>query len=160
MSRPPREAAIHGFVFREATLEDRAILLAWRNDELTRRASFSTEPVAPEEHAEWLRRTVTDRDRHLYLALERGKEVGTVRLDVDGSLRELSWTVAPCARGHGVGTRMVQAAVRLFGPPLSARVKAVNEPSRRICQRAGFALDYVTDDTECWRLQPAAARSV
>jgi len=89
---------------RPATLEDAEMLLKWRNDEATRMGSHSTVEVKLEKHIEWLRATLQNQTRQLYVAEENGVSVGTVRADYDNGIYELSWTVSPEARGQGVGT--------------------------------------------------------
>lgn len=125
---------------RSAGLEDADLLLAWRNDPLTRSSSRNTQPVTQAEHLEWLRRTLGDRNRKLFIAEEDGVPVGTVRADYDGKVHELSWTVAPHARGRAVGRRMVLAVAQSIDGPLRAQIKVANRASSRIAESAGMHL--------------------
>jgi len=125
---------------RSARMEDAELLLSWRNDPVTRSFSRNALPVDRTEHLEWLRRTLEDPARKLFIAEERGVPVGTVRADFDGRAHELSWTVAPEARGRSVGRRMVQLLVRRAGGPLRAQIKASNSASIRIAETAGMHL--------------------
>lgn len=52
-------------VARRAAEADADLLLEWRNDDATRRASRATDPVTPEKHRKWLRATLADDDRML-----------------------------------------------------------------------------------------------
>ena len=144
-------AAVHTLTnpltLRPATWADSARLLAWRNDPATRQASRNTAAVAVEEHERWLRGLLADASRTLWIAEERGAAVGSVRVDpcadspADGGEpgeRELSWTVAPGARGRGVAKRMVaQAASRLTGV-LRAAVRCDNPASARVAESIGM----------------------
>jgi RimJ/RimL family protein N-acetyltransferase len=120
-------------------LDDAARLLAWRNDPETRRASHDSAEVTPEEHRAWLERVLHDPDRRLWVVRRGHEAVGTVRADRDAEgTTELSWTVAPGARGQGLGKRMVAlVAARLVGP-LRAEVKRGNTASGKIAEAAGM----------------------
>ena len=125
---------------RSARMEDAELLLSWRNDPVTRSFSRNTLPMDRTEHLEWLRRTLEDPARKLFIAEEKGVPVGTVRADFDGRAHELSWTVAPQARGRSVGRRMVLLAARAVGGSLRAQVKAADVASIRIAEAAGTHL--------------------
>ena len=121
---------------RPATLEDARMLLAWRNDEATRAASVGTDAVSWQDHVDWLRASLENPRRKLLIA-EAGQPVGTVRIDY-GAETELSWTVAPDARGQGHGKAMVLAAMP--EGPVIAHIKRGNVASQRIAEAAGFTL--------------------
>ena len=128
---------------RTATPDDAGQLLAWRNDPETRRASFSETEVARADHERWLAETLSRGDRHLYVAVADGRDVGTARLDVCGAEAEVSITVAPEWRGRGLATAMLRALTdeafdRLALSRLVARVKASNPGSRAVFERVGF----------------------
>src|SRR5690348_1550527 len=111
---------------RRATLDDAERLWRWRNDPETRANSISTDPVPLESHIAWLKSSLRNPDRKLLVAELDGEPVGTVRIDND---RELSWTVAPEARGRGIGGAMVAAVVF---PGAVARIKRENLASQKI----------------------------
>jgi RimJ/RimL family protein N-acetyltransferase len=121
---------------RPATLDDAKLLFDWRNDPLTREASITTEPVAWEGHLKWLQATLQNPRRALLIA-ETDRPVGSVRIDW-GEPTELSWTVAPEARGQGVGRAMVSAAVP--DGMVIAHIKQENVGSQKIAEAAGFRL--------------------
>jgi RimJ/RimL family protein N-acetyltransferase len=121
---------------RPATLDDAALLLEWRNDLLTREASVNTEPVSWDSHVAWLRASLGNPRRKLLIA-EIERPVGTVRIDY-GEETELSWTVAPDARGRRLGKAMVLAAVP--EGQVIAHIKHDNVASQRIAEAAGFRL--------------------
>jgi RimJ/RimL family protein N-acetyltransferase len=121
---------------RPATLQDAALLLEWRNDELTREASINAEPVGWDSHIAWLEASLKNPRRKLLIG-ETDRAVGTVRIDY-GEETELSWTVAPDARGQGVGKAMVMAAMP--EGPVIAHIKRGNIGSQKIAEAAGFSL--------------------
>jgi len=129
---------------RPATAHDSAELLAWRNDPLTRANSRNTGEISPEGHAAWLARTLRDPNRRLWIAMEGAVKAGTTSAvrDASGAV-EISVTVAPAARGRGLGAAMVAAAVegsRQVWPEavIRAEIKPDNRASRAIFEACGF----------------------
>jgi RimJ/RimL family protein N-acetyltransferase len=127
---------------RPATLDDAAVLLTWRNDPVTRANSRSKGEVREEEHLAWLRGTLSNADRRLLIAEREGQLVGQVRLDRSGATAEVSITVAPGARGHGLAPWLLRAAEsvgrELGVTTLLAEIHADNQPSLKAFKRAGF----------------------
>lgn len=130
---------------RPAARADLDLLWRWRNDPVTRRASFDAEEIPLERHARWLEDTLARADRRLYVAVLDGTDVASARLDIAGNEAEVSLTVAPERRGHGLGPRVLEALAREAAAGLAiarliARVRPENVSSRRAFERAGFRL--------------------
>ena len=125
---------------RAATEEDRDLLLEWRNDARTRMASQHTSEVHKDDHLKWLASSLRDDKRVLMVAEDDDTPVGTVRADLKDGVYELSWTVAPGARGRGIGKAMVALFVSQLSGPIQAKVKKDNRPSVRIAEFAGLQL--------------------
>jgi RimJ/RimL family protein N-acetyltransferase len=70
-----------------------------------------------------------------------GVPVGVVRADFRMDHCELSWTVAPEARGKGFGKAMVAKVARSLGGNVRAEVKQTNVASQSIAQAAGLRLE-------------------
>jgi len=136
---------------RQATLDDLGMLFSWRNDPDTRRASRNTGDVSRHEHETWLKATLKNPDRRLYIAEEDGHAVGTIRADRAGGFYELSWTVAPEARGRGVGERMVRALAGRIEQPIEAWIKPWNTASIRIAEGAGMTRERMEDGMLLYR---------
>jgi RimJ/RimL family protein N-acetyltransferase len=68
-------------VLRPSTLQDANLLFDWRNDSETMKASHSTPDLVKSEHVTWLKKTLSNSSRKLYVAEENGFPVGTVRAD-------------------------------------------------------------------------------
>jgi RimJ/RimL family protein N-acetyltransferase len=126
---------------RLATLQDAKLLLAWRNDPQTRSASHDCREITLAEHLAWLNQLMGDSSRRLLIAEQGGVPVGSVRADkaIDGAT-ELSWTVAPDARGRGIGRRMLAALLEELSGPVRAEVKIGNVASARIAESVGLCL--------------------
>lgn len=129
-------------VLRPAEISDAGILLAWRNDPQTIAASHNSFAVSEQEHLQWLKKAVSHKDWRIFIAEENGIPVGTARavFDDKGDCWELSWTVAPEARGRGVAKRMVALLVQKFPGSIRAEVKAGNIASAKIAEAIGLKL--------------------
>lgn len=127
--------------FRDATMNDADLLLRWRNDPLTRMMSKGSDAIDIEEHVRWLNGVIKDKCRQLYIAFHEDRAIGTMRVDWSGdSVGELSWTIAPEARGDGYGRVMVHQFCRMVGGRLRATIRADNDASRKIAIYAGLSL--------------------
>ena len=130
---------------RPVTLEDAQRLLDWRNDAQTRAASLSTAMVSLDDHLAWLSASLDNPARTLVIAERDGRPVGTVRADQRDGVHELSWTVAPDARGQGVAREMVLMFRATLPGKVCARVREDNVASRRIAEALGLRCQSVTD---------------
>lgn len=134
-SSPPANVRL-----RRATALDAQLLLEWRNDEMTRAASRSSELITAEQHATWMERSLANPRRRLLVAELDGEPVGTVRADEAAGEVTLSWTVAPAARGRGIAKYMVAALASEITGPIRAEVKSLNTASARVAEYAGMHL--------------------
>lgn len=137
---------------RPATIQDADRLLQWRNDLQTREASQNTTKVQGDEHITWLTKSLDNPARMLMIAEKDGEPVGTVRADLEEGVWELSWTVAPNARGQGVGKQMVSLFASQISEPVRAEVKVKNRASHRVAECAGMVIDRETNGVlHYWR---------
>lgn len=128
--------------FRWATINDADILLKWRNDPQTRKLSHNVAVIRMKQHIKWLTSSLKDYSRKIFIVMYDGIPVGTIRTDKLGSVTELSWAVAPEARGHGIGKEMIVAFVSQITGSIRAEIKVDNEASKRIAEYAGMKLDH------------------
>ena|SRR5687767_11114704 len=133
---------------RPASPADADLLLAWRNDPQSRIASRNAACVTPDEHQRWLSRTLASADHKLMIAEDCGKPAGVVRADRIAQGWELSWTVAPEARGRGVGRQMLTAFVATLDGRLVATIRRGNAASSRMASAAGLSLHSFTEDSK------------
>jgi RimJ/RimL family protein N-acetyltransferase len=127
---------------RPVEMADADLLLLWRNDPETRQASHNSDEVMLESHLTWLNTSLSNPEqRLLWIAEVDGKAVGTCRADRAENVWELSWTIAPDARGKGVAHQMLSKLVHYFDEPLVAQVKAGNLASIKVAEYTGFVLD-------------------
>lgn len=130
-------------IARPAVPSDAELLLAWRNDPLTRAGSRTSAPVHPDDHMSWLKRTLVSDTCQLFVVERAGVPLGTVRFDhLRGTDHEVSITVAPEQRGTGAAAVLLAAGERGLdaAPPirLMAAVRESNHASGRLFARAGY----------------------
>lgn len=131
---------------RPAGSDDADRLLAWANDPLTRAAGFHLRPIGVAEHRAWLAGRLASASTRLFVGLVDEEPVGQVRLERDeAGVVEVSISVAPEARGQGVGRRLLDAGLEAGRTDPSfaagtfvARVRSDNAGSLRLFDRAGF----------------------
>lgn len=146
--------AIHNLIkfsrvtLRKAKHDDADILLEWRNDKLTRKASVNMEIIKREDHDKWFEQTLSNNLRELYIAEISGQPIGTTRLDkIDKQNFEISWTVAPKYRGQGVGKIIVQKTIEMKPDAVFlAQVKKANIASLSIAKSSGMEQSDEKDD--------------
>ena len=110
-------------------------LFIWRNDDITRAMSRSSELVPWASHVEWLDRRLATAEPGLFIAEIDGVPVGTFRIDGD----EISYTVAPDYRSRGYAIAMLKLAMDSFGPK-RAHIFRRNAASISAARRAGHVV--------------------
>jgi len=132
------------FRLREARSDDCRLLWQWVNEPGVRAGSFSSAPIAWEDHRAWFDAKKSDPACRLYLALSEADEpLGQVRFDDCDGEPTISISVSVEHRGRGLGRRLIEAAVarlrRQFGRrTVHAYIKSGNTASIRAFERSGF----------------------
>ncbi len=133
---------------RAATEADAERLLAWANDPATRAAGFHPSPIDAAEHDRWLSTRLASPSSRLFIGLDGDRPVGQVRLEADHDGRvEVGISVAPEARGRGIGRALLEAGLAagvsdalLHVAVFVALVRADNAASAAMFRGAGFEL--------------------
>lgn len=123
---------------------DADLLLEWANDPETRAASFHPAPILPTEHRRWLASRLVSASTAFWIGEVDGTPVGQVRIEVgpDG-IGEVGISIAPSARGAGIGRSLLAAALSEASRTLPltmflARVRIDNRRSLALFRGAGF----------------------
>ena len=124
--------AAHRLVLRPATLDDAALMLAWRNDPATRSMSHDAEMIAGADHREWLRRTLADPSRMLMMASVGARPVGVIRFDREpDDHARVSLYLDPSLHGLGLGGHAPRTRRALRARTLRTAVTLRGDRARR-----------------------------
>lgn len=147
---------------RPATSADKDILLAWRNEPTTRQMSLTDHEVTAEEHAAWFDASFGNPARLILIAEIDGQSAGMVRYDKDGETAEVSINIAPEARGHGMGARLLSGSISALSShwpdveTIVARIRPDNAASLRAFANAGYAHEGSEDNHLIYTRRTAA----
>ena len=125
---------------RIAELKDANILFHWRNDAVTRQFSLQQAPILPEQHLQWLKLSIQNPDRRLYIAELEQIPVGTLRVDIVDNTNLISWTVAPEARNRGIAKQMLVKLLEQTHGPVRAQILDSNHASIKVAEAVGMTL--------------------
>jgi spore coat polysaccharide biosynthesis protein SpsF len=144
-----RPVEVDGVALRPVMPGDETLLLDLRNDEDAIGWSRSGRPVEASEHAAWFARLLSDPAARAWVLEGDGARVGAVRVDVDDAVGTVSISVAPDARGRGVGTAGVRGLMQALRADhqvhtLAADIHRDHETSLRLFGRLGF-LPHATE---------------
>ena len=67
---------------RKTTIDDAKMILDWRNDEITRKNSFSKNVISMDEHVKWLTRKLADNSCMMFILVDSDEPVGSIRVDI------------------------------------------------------------------------------
>lgn len=158
MTLPRGRAVDEGEIrVRAAGPSDAYALWLWANDPETRGGSFAGAEIRWAEHVRWLAARLTDGSSVVLVGEDDSRPIGSVRFDTKDGWRtaRLSYVVAPEARGHGWGTRLVlRGLTHLKGlhPEVAvwAEVKPANERSLKVFRGLRWTEERTADATTFW----------
>lgn len=146
------------------------MLLAWRNDPLTRRMSLQTDAVSPADHIPWLDASLASPLREIVIGedAETGLPIGTCRFDIDedSPTAEVSITVAPSARGRGFAKALLSGAIDRFARDhadivtLTAIIRPANAASVQLFGAAGFSRVHEGSEADTYSRPSGAGEQV
>ena len=135
----------------------------WRNDRITRLMSSTSEVVLWDDHLRWYECSLTSENRLLLICEAKDKvnscKLGIVRFDFveDGRMSEISINLSPSVRGKGYGKECLKKAIFYMADEwpmcnlISAKVKKINETSKRVFEQVGFSV--VAEDDVFWKFE-------
>ena len=129
------------FKLRKVTKSDWKVLLEWRNDKITRQNSFNSELISINTHKEYIKNTLINTDRNLFILEYNEIPVGTIREDrLDKDEFELSYTISPMYRGKKIGQIMISLYLIERKGYFLCEVKEENFHSIKMIEKLGFKL--------------------
>lgn len=142
-----------GVTVRLATPSDAQRYFDWANDADVRANSYSTEPIAWENHLHWFQQTLASTQHRLYIYCIDSLPAAQLRLKLEEQTATISYSVDAAHRGRGLGKfmlRHITAQAALDFPSLHALtgwVKKTNTPSVRAFEACGYSASETTDDS-------------
>ncbi|MDA9020786.1 GNAT family N-acetyltransferase [Gammaproteobacteria bacterium] len=138
---------------RKAEFKDSKIIFEWRNDELTRKMSHTTDIVDWDRHSAWFASSLENKNRLLLLCENKNdsKKIAVVRFDVNSMRALMSINLSPDIRGKGISKQCLSESIENFKNEfpqvvaLDAEIKLENIASQRVFKSIGFV--NVRDDT-------------
>ena len=129
------------FNLREVIKSDWKVLLEWRNDKITRYNSFNSDLVSVSDHKEYIKNTIANPNRKLFILEYNDTPVGTIREDsLEKGEFELSYTISPMCRGKKIGQIMMSLYLIERKGSFLCEVKEENSPSIKMIEKLGFKL--------------------
>lgn len=134
----------HSFRLRLADHQDEDITYAWANDKGVRKYSFNQGPIAREDHKEWFRKKLNDKNCRYFIAEYNNDRVGSFRLDInEHGEAVISLLLSPKYHGLGLGYKLLKEGVAMARrenqiKTLFGDVKEENKASIRVFEKIGF----------------------
>ncbi len=129
---------------RKADKNDMDLLFQWANDRTVRNNSFSTKQIQYEEHKQWYQNLLNRTDCIQYIYMQELESIGQVRLTINGSVAEISYSICEEKRCMGYGKtilRLLYKQVKEDFPQIKkliAKVKPENIASRKVFTEVGY----------------------
>ena len=131
---------------RKASPADSKDIHEWRNDELTRKMSLTSDYIEWDDHVKWFESSLIN-DRRLLLICEESDskdKYAFVKFEIQDHRALTSINLSPCKRGKGLAYECLKKAIsfcRLNFPSIlffDAEIKKVNLASKQIFEKSGF----------------------
>lgn len=118
---------------------DEDLVLRWANDAEVRKNSFSDRIIQPLEHREWFRTKVKDSSCIWETILFEEVEVGQVRIDFNGEIGIINYSIDKNYRGKGIGSKILKIIKEKYSTKiLLGKVKYTNRASIDAFRKAGY----------------------
>jgi|AntAceMinimDraft_12_1070368.scaffolds.fasta_scaffold66191_1 L-amino acid N-acyltransferase YncA len=131
-----------------ATENDSKDIWEWRNDELTKQMSITTDSVSWETHSNWYEKSLINPNCYFYLGFVNNNEkIGMCRFDVDinTNIAEVSINLNPKHRSRKLSSQLLSQAIATFykerNIDLVATIKKTNIGSIKCFTRSGFIFE-------------------
>ncbi|MDY6928502.1 MAG: GNAT family N-acetyltransferase [Pseudomonadota bacterium] len=148
---------------REASPEDCLDIYRWRNDELTRQMSQTTDKVALKDHKEWFAASLKNRRRLLVICEDECDEkIGIVHFEVKGNRALISINIAPDKRGRGLAKTCITEGIALLNSRfdnihvVKAEIKPENTASQHSFLNANFTQTNQSESLLCFEYSTTA----
>jgi RimJ/RimL family protein N-acetyltransferase len=136
-----------------ATENDSKDIWEWRNDELTKQMSITTDSVSWETHSSWYEKSLVNTNRYLYIGFVNDNEkIGMCRFDVDANtnIAEVSINLNPQHRNKKLSSQLLSQTIAKFceerNTDLAATIRKTNIGSIKCFIKSGFTFEREDND--------------
>jgi RimJ/RimL family protein N-acetyltransferase len=137
------ECFMDSLVLRQVCEKDCKILYEWKNDELCRYNSLNSEKLDYHSHCVWFQHKLAADDSLFFIVVLENIPIGQIRLDLEGPVGKINYSVDKAYRGQGYGGKIVklaeEKAMEHGIDKLIAVVKTENLPSIKIFEKLGYS---------------------
>ena len=130
------------FIPRRAINNDMKIYWKWVNEKDVRKNAFSESLIEWDEHQEWFKKSLCNKEIILLVLEKNSIPYGQVRFSKKDNKYEIDYSLSKEFRGKGLATPMLNAAIdylKLSGPVIMyAEVKYSNVASQEVFKKLGF----------------------
>lgn len=130
---------------RSAKENDSKDIFEWRNDELTRQMSHTSEIIEWENHNRWFSNSLDSENRILLICEDdRNEKIAIIRFDISESNAIISINLNPNQRGKGIAKSCLIRSIEFFSieyievKNLIAEIKEDNIASQKTFLGIGF----------------------
>jgi UDP-2,4-diacetamido-2,4,6-trideoxy-beta-L-altropyranose hydrolase len=141
-----------------ATENDSKDIWEWRNHELTKQMSKTTESVSWGAHSSWYEKSLVNPNRYLYLGfLNDNEKIGICRFDVEvkTNTAEVSINLNPQHKGKKLSSQLLSQAIAKFceerNTYLAATIKKTNIKSIKCFTKNGFTFEREDNDFKYYK---------
>lgn len=130
---------------RKATIDDLHLTFGWASSEIVRKYSINQSKITMSHHEEWFKKKLMSEDCLYLIGEVENETIGSLRIDLEGSVGLINFLIEPKLFGRGYGTKIIQRGVLYCKNNtdvkiLEAMVIKSNLASRRIFEKLGFNL--------------------
>jgi RimJ/RimL family protein N-acetyltransferase len=136
-----------------ATDNDSKDIWEWRNDELTKQMSITTDSVSWETHSSWYQKSLVNPNRYLYIGfLNDSEKIGMCRFDLDSNtnIAEVSINLNPQHRSKKLSSQLLSQTIAKYleekNTALSATIKKTNIGSIKCFTKCDFTFEREDSD--------------
>jgi UDP-2,4-diacetamido-2,4,6-trideoxy-beta-L-altropyranose hydrolase len=111
----------------------------WANDPSVRANSLNSDPIPYENHVNWFTKRIHSENAHLLILVNELDKIGQIRLEKEGDLWNINYSIAKEYRGKGMGKKIIALTLDLFPDfHFLARVQNSNNASLKVFETLNF----------------------
>lgn len=141
---------------RQADEKDMDLIFQWANEPAVRKNSFTTDMIAYEEHKEWYKNLLLNKNSKQYIYIDKNQVIGQVRVVTNGEQAEISYSVCIEKRCMGYAKVMLELLYKQVKQDfpqvkkLIAKVKPDNIASKKALMDMGYIEKYQVFEAELY----------